>query len=79
MCMAIKQRARAKIPENGRAGPDITRRCWEEIQAQRTRYIIWGLTVTISVWRMTAYDMVELTDESVSHGALWKGLEDLFL
>jgi len=40
--------------------------------------IIWGLSVTISVWRMTAYEM-PLTDESVSHGALWKGLEDLFL
>ena len=69
---------RARASDNGRAGPDITRRCWEEIQAQRTGYRLGGHRDEFSLTG-DGIRHGELTDDSVSPETLWEGLEELFL
>ena len=71
--MDAKQRAASTA--EGRAGPEIARRCWDEMQAQIKG---WRLGAHVPDPGLSGYDGIrhgELNEDAVSPEACWVGLE----
>ena len=71
--MSAKQRA--MVDEHGRAGPEIIKRCWDEMQAQIRG---WRLGAPLDCPELNGIDGIrhgEMDAESISPMAIWAELD----